>query len=229
MSWRIGDSIRRRSGRGGASTPHGAPRPAAAIRWLGLALVFALVAFGTGYAIAAMVLFPAPPETDAGLAVPSLVGRSADDAQRQLRERGLEVAEILELPHPDRPAGVVIAQSPLAGQRLRPGGGVSLGVSSGPARARVPDVSGLPADRAAALAGMVGFEVEQRLEESESPAGTVIRIEPAPGTELTVPAPLVLIVSSGPPALPVDSLAPELVPPPDTLPRDTVPPMQPGR
>ena len=75
---------------------------------------------------------------------------------------------------------------------------------------------------------MVGFEVEQRLEESESPAGTVIRIEPAPGTELTVPAPLVLIVSSGPPALPVDSLAPELVPP-DTLPRDTVPPMQPGR
>lgn len=196
MSWRMGDSIRRRSGR------------------------------GTGYAIAARVLFPPPPETDAGLAVPSLVGRSADDARRQLQERGLEVAEVLELPHPDRPAGVVVAQSPLPGQHLRPGGGVSLGISSGPPRARVPDVTGLLAERAAALAGMVGFQVEQRSEESELPAGTVIRIEPAPGTELVVPASLALIVSSGPPVLPEDSLAPELVPQ-DTLVQDTVPPFPP--
>src|SRR5690606_41360788 len=100
-------------------------------------------AFGTAAALAARVLCPPPPETDAGVAVPALVGRSADDAQRQLRERGLEVAEVIELPHPDRPAGVVIAQSPLAGQRLRPGGRVSLGVSSGPPRARHPDVTGL--------------------------------------------------------------------------------------
>src|SRR5690606_1541985 len=226
MSWRMGDSIRRRSGRGTGRAPRGGARPGAAARWLGFALLIALVAFGTGYAIAARVLFPPPPETDAGLAVPSLVGRSAADARRQLQERGLEVAEVLELPHPDRPAGVVVAQSPLPGQHLRPGGGVSLGISSGPPRARVPDVTGLLAERAAALAGMVGFQVEQRSEESELPAGTVIRIEPAPGTELVVPASLALIVSSGPPVLPEDSLAPELVQQ-DTLVQDTVPPFPP--
>src|SRR5690606_39580482 len=114
MSWRMGDSIRRRSGRGTGCAPRGGARPGAAARWLGLALLFALVAFGTGYAIAARVLFPPPPETDAGVAVPSLAGRSADDAQRQLRERGLEGAEVIELPHPAGPAGGVIAQSPLA-------------------------------------------------------------------------------------------------------------------
>lgn len=228
MTWRMGDSIRRRTGRGGASSAGGGPRLAGAARWLGFAVLLALVAFGAGYAVAAMVLFPAPPETDAGIAVPSLVGRSVEDARRQLGERGLDVADIMELPHPERPAGVVVAQSPLAGQRLRPGGRVSLGVSSGPPRARVPDVTGLIAARAAALAGMAGFEVEQRLEESELPAGTVIRIEPAPGTELEVPAPLTLIVSSGPPAVPVDSLAPDFVPP-DTLPQDTVPAVQASR
>jgi len=225
MSSRIGDSIRRRSGhRASRGAGGGAPLGAAA-RWLGLALLVALVAFGTGYAVAARVLFPPPPESDAGIAVPSLVGRSADDARDELRERGLEVVEVIELPHPDRPAGVVIAQSPLAGQRLRPGGRVSLGVSSGPPRARVPDVTGLLAERAAALASMAGFQVEQRFEESELPIGTVIGIEPAPGTEVIVPAPLALIVSSGPPALPEDSLAPDLAPP-DTLVRDTLPPVR---
>lgn len=228
MSWRIGDSIRRRTGSGTSRAPRGGAPLGPVARWLGLALIFALVAFGTGYAIAARVLFPPPPETDAGVAVPSLVGRSADDARRELSERGLDVAEVLELPHPDRPAGVVIAQSPLAGQRLRPGAGVSLGISSGPPRARVPDVTGLLAERAAALASMAGFQVEQQFEESELPAGTVIRIEPEPGTELLVPAPLALIVSSGPPPLPEDSLAPELVPP-DTLAGDTLPPVERGR
>src|SRR5690606_31207676 len=102
----------------------------------------------------------------------------------------------------------------------RPGAGVTLGVSAGPPRARVPDVGGLHADRAAALAAMRGFEVDRRLEESDAPAGTVIGIEPEPGTELVVPAPLVLVVSSGPPALPLGSLAPD-APPPDTAAPDT--------
>ncbi|MFO7259853.1 MAG: PASTA domain-containing protein [bacterium] len=222
MSWRMGDSIRRRSGRSAGSAPRGGTPRGAVARWLGAALLVALAAFGTGYAVAARVLFPPPPETDAGVAVPSLIGRSADEARRELRDRGLEVAEVIELPHPDRPAGVVIAQTPLAGQRLRPGGRVSLGVSSGPPRARVPDVRGLLAERAAALVVVAGFEVEQRWEESESPVGTVIGIEPAPGTEVIVPAPLTLLVSSGPPALPDDTLLPDLVPP-DTLAPDTLP------
>jgi beta-lactam-binding protein with PASTA domain len=215
VSWRLGDSIRRRR------EPIGW-RPSGAARWLGIALAAALLAFGTGYAIATVVLFPAPPENGAGIPVPGLAGRRLEEAERQLRERGLELGEVFELPHPDQPAGVVVAQSPLAGQQLRPGAQVSLGVSSGPPRARVPDVTGLTAERAAALARMIGFEVSQREEESEAPVGTVIRVEPAPGTEHVVPAPLVLVVSSGPPLPPPDTVVG------DTLGRDAVVPPVPG-
>ncbi|HEX7089622.1 MAG TPA: PASTA domain-containing protein [Longimicrobiales bacterium] len=215
MSWRLGDSIRRRH------APVGW-RPTGAARWLGIAFAAGLLAFGTGYAIAALVLFPAPAETGAGIPVPGLAGRRLEEAERQLRERGLEVGDVLELPHPDRPAGVVVAQSPLPGQQLRAGARVSLGVSSGPPRARVPDVTGLTAERAAKLAGMAGFEVSRREEESEAPAGTVIRVEPAPGTEHVVPAPLVLVVSSGPPLPPPDMAAG------DSLARDAPAPPAPG-
>jgi beta-lactam-binding protein with PASTA domain len=198
VSWRLGDSIRRRR------EPVGW-RPIGAVRWLGIALAAGLIAFGTGYAVATVILFPAPPENGAGIPVPALAGRRLEEAERQLREHGLEVGDVLELPHPDQPVGVVVAQSPLPGQQLRPGARVSLGVSSGPPRARVPDVAGLTAERAAALARMIGFQVSQREEESEAPVGTVIRVEPAPGTEHVVPAPLVLVVSSGPPLPPPDS------------------------
>lgn len=214
----IGESMRRRY-QGGARR---LPSVSIAKRnWLLLALAVVPACFGTGYALAAWVLFPAPESTaDGGVAVPRLVGRMLADAKAEAREFGLTIDEPLRISHAEEPEGAVIAQSPLAGQHLRPGGVVCVAVSAGRARAVVPDVAGLPAADAAALAELLGFSVNRRDEESRGPAGVVLRVEPAPGTERELPFALTLVVSFAPPPDPVVDSLPLLGVPVD---RDTAP------
>ena len=219
MSVRIGDSIRRRHGQR-TQPPKRRGFPWA--RWLAYFALAAAVAFGTGYAVSVHVLFPAPEQVTGGIPVPALAGRDVRDAKRELLELGLELGDVAEIPHPTVPTGIVVAQSPVAGQQLRPGASVGLGVSAGPVRVAVPDVTGFRAARAAALAARLGFAVEEIEEESLLPAGQVLRVEPAPGTPLELPSTIVLVISSGPPELdedllgvPVDTLDP--VPPADSV------------
>jgi beta-lactam-binding protein with PASTA domain len=62
--------------------------------------------------------------------VPSEVGQTSDDAQRDLAAKGFKPG-ILQVPS-DQPAGTVVAQSPSGGQ-ARKGTRVQLNISSGPA------------------------------------------------------------------------------------------------
>ena len=129
--------------------------------------------------------------------------------------RRLRVTESTQLAHPTQPPGIVIAQSPLAGQQLRSLGAVRLGVSSGLPRVPVPNVIGFSAERARAAMASVGFQTEEMTIEDEMPVGTVVRVSPPVGSDEPVPSRVLLYVSSGPP--------PQVVP--DTLaaPPDTVP------
>lgn len=195
----LGESLRRRWGagmRGGGrlSMPDWAVR----VRWAAVALAALLACFGTGYALAVYVIFPAPGEAGTGTPVPELVGRRLAEAERELEARGLTVAEVVPIPHPRAPEGEVIAQSPLPGQWLRPGGAVRLGVSAGKPRNRVPEVTGLTAENAAAMLERAGFEVRRREELAPVEKGRVVRTEPAGGTVLELPAQVRLIVSAGP-------------------------------
>ncbi|HEX6558401.1 MAG TPA: PASTA domain-containing protein, partial [Longimicrobiales bacterium] len=115
--------------------------------------------------------------------------------------------------HPSRPRGVIIAQSPLPGQQLRTAGAVRLAISAGKPRVAVPNVIGFTLERATSVLASIGFQVEPREEQSDQPAGTVIRVSPPAGTELITPARVTLVISSGPPPAPPDT-APV---PPDTL------------
>jgi serine/threonine-protein kinase len=175
--------------------------------WLPALLAAITLPFAIGYAVAVLVLFPAPEVVAVGIPVPELVGLRADQAEARLREAGLGGLEITELPHPDRAAGVVMAQSPLPGQQLRAGAAVRVAVSSGPPRAVVPDIIGFSAERAAELLTRLGFDVLRQDEESEEALGRVLAIQPAPGSERELPATVTLVVSAG---LPL---------PPDTFPR----------
>jgi beta-lactam-binding protein with PASTA domain len=195
----LGESLRRRWGArmrvgGRLSMPDWAMR----VRWAAIALAALLASFGTGYALAVYVIFPAPEEAGTGTPVPELVGRRLAEAERELEARGLTVAEVVQIPHPRAPEGEVIAQSPLAGQWLRPGGAVRLGVSAGKPRNRVPEVTGLTAQNAAAMLERAGFEVRRREELSPLEKGRVVRTDPAGGTVLELPARVTLIVSAGP-------------------------------
>ncbi len=204
----LGDSVRRRQRKPRNAKNGDAPRsrrtkrkPSRLWAWVIAAL---LLPFGVGYAVAALVLFPPTEEQAAaatGVAVPDLEGRTSGEAERDLAELGLTLTGATELPHPDAEPGEIIAQDPLPGQYLRPGGGVRVAVSSGPPRARVPDVVGFPLERARAMLQRLGFEVASVERQSETPTGRVIGIAPEPGTEQRLPATVTLVVSVGQPVM----------------------------
>jgi serine/threonine-protein kinase len=161
---------------------------------LGAILIPALI----GYLLAVFLLFPAPDVAAQGIAVPSVVGKTVEDARAEVLAAGLGTLEITRLPHPDAAEDIITAQSPLAGQQLRDGASVRVAVSSGVPRVTVPNLADFPADRAAALLTRLGFRVQRNEEESEAEVGRVIRQDPAPGTVVAVPARVVIWVSSGP-------------------------------
>ena len=136
-----------------------------------------LVTFGIGYLFATRVMFPPQEVLAAGIVVPSVAG---------------------SLPHPDRAPGIIIAQAPLPGQQLRAGASVDVGVSAGRARTPVPDVIGLPEQIAMSLLQQLGFSVDLQRREARALPGNVIATEPAPGTEIFLPARVAVLISAGP-------------------------------
>lgn len=203
----LGDSVRRRTrpARRRAARPQEERRilPAWGWRtWVPLLAAAAILPFLIGYAAAVFALFPAPPTSGGGIAVPDLVGRPLQDANRALSAAGLGPIETTRLPHPTEPAGSVIAQSPLPGMQLRAGAGVRVAVSTGVPRAAVPDVVGFTEGRAAALLQRLGFAVARQIEASEEETGRVVRTNPESGVELSLPARVTIYVSDGSLALP---------------------------
>ena len=216
----MGDSIRRRTG-GGRPRGERKPRRARAgagpsldwKRWLLWGLGAATFAFLLGWIVATQILFPKPALARDEVAVPDLAGMTLAEAEEELANARLEVGRVREMAHPDAARGEVVAQDPVSGQRLRPGGEVRLAVSRGRARVTVPDLVGMPIDAALELARRVGFEPQRVDEPTIEEAGTVLRTEPAAGGQTELPARLVLVASAG-------GLAPPDTAPPVTDPID---------
>lgn len=194
----LGDSMRRRH-RVGTDDGRGRRPPARWGRWLGIGIIAAAIAFGGGYGAAALVLFPAPERGQAGVAVPELVGLSLTEARRQLALQELEAGDVVELPAPDRPEGVVLAQSPVPGQQLRAGARVRLAVSAAASEVIVPDVQGFDGGEATELLEQLGFGVRRTEEQADAPRGRVLRTRPTPGTRLEAGGVVQLVVSAGEP------------------------------
>lgn len=219
----LGDSVRRRQPRGRAPASGRAGRKSGGSRFAVwkpflIALPIALlVPAAIGYLIAVFVLFPPTESSEGGIPVPRLIGQSVSDAQFAVADAGLGELQVSQQPHPDAPAGQVVAQSPLPGQQQRAGASVRVALSSGPPRAPVPDVVGFSAERAESLLRRAGFTVDVVRQDDRAPAGRVLRTTPARGEESMLPSRVTLVVSEGPPpVLPQDTLAPPTLPP-DTL------------
>jgi serine/threonine-protein kinase len=126
--------------------------------------------------------------------VPVLVGSQRSVAIQQIRSRGLSPAVAEEAS--DSPAGQVISQSPDAGSELEPGSTVSIVVSEGESRAKVPNVIGKlrrEAVEAMRAAGLGPF-VEEEETEVPSQVGRVIDQFPPPGKEVEEGAEVTLVV-----------------------------------
>jgi serine/threonine-protein kinase len=127
--------------------------------------------------------------------VPSVVGKTRDDAVSTLVNAGLKAQPVV-LVHSNRPEGTVTAQDPAGGTTVVQGSRVRINVSSGPADVSVPSVIGLSYDQASAALQNEGFAVRRTFVESDEPKGTVVDQSPSgsapPGSTID------LSVSKGP-------------------------------
>jgi serine/threonine-protein kinase len=189
---------------GASSAP---PRGGAVPRWA-ISLGVVALLFGAGYLIAAEWLFRTPAELATGplVEIPELVGMDTDDAQARVERLELEYTVRASVSHPQAPEGVVLAQSPLPGQLAKGGAPISVTLSRGPEIHVLPDVSGLSERQALIVLERLGFAARTEVREAQLAAGRSITTRPEAGTELAVPAEVVLIVSSGPAVMSVPDL-----------------------
>jgi serine/threonine-protein kinase len=154
-----------------------------------ISLVAGIVALAAGYLIAATVVFSSPDRTpEALIAVPDLIGESAESASEGTEAAGLSFRVTGEIHHPDEPVGNVIAQLPLPGQFAVSETEIQATLSLGPERVAVPDVTGLSESQAALVLGRLGFSTATRTTASQYRKGQVIRTEPEAGEMLPVPS-----------------------------------------
>ncbi len=133
--------------------------------------------------------------------VPSLSGRSLEDARRALEASGYRIAGITRIASGDT-ADTVLASIPPEGQPLGPGEGVRLLVSSGarsPARETLlPDLFGLSQEEALYILSVAELQAQVVRIASGAPEGTVIGQEPGPGVVLPRETVVRLLVAAQP-------------------------------
>jgi beta-lactam-binding protein with PASTA domain len=169
-------------------------------------LVAAAGGFLLAYLLVFFFVFPTSLVPD-DAKVPNVVGLLRDDAARRLRAAGFEAARGEEVFHAAAPTTTVLRQDPGPGGVEPKGTKVILDVSAGQRSASVPDVVGMTRPEAEAALTSAGFDVGEVVERgSNSPRGAVIGTSPAAATTLTIPAPVTLVVSSGPSAVTVPDL-----------------------
>ena len=127
------------------------------------------------------------------VAVPDVVGKAREEAERLLRGADLEPA-VTEREDAEAQPGTVLEQEPAAGSQLAKGRTVELVVAKEPAEVEVPGVIDAAEDDAIATLEDAGFEVSVEDAVADTPAedGIVLDQDPAPdstapnGSEVTL-------------------------------------------
>lgn len=140
-----------------------------------------------------------PPQSQAQVEVPDVIGQSASSAVSAVRDAGLE-ARVREVSSSER-SGTVVDQTPAAGTEVDEGTTVTLEVAKARPevqRIAVPDVVGSTAASARGELRSAGLSVSTVTVVSQEPAGTVIEQSPRAGAEVRKGTRVRLTVSAGP-------------------------------
>jgi len=136
------------------------------------------------------------------LPLPDVRGMEYGQCVALLKEKGFVVGDIVRVHSEERPAGVVIAQSPAAPALVAQGRPINLMVSLGPARVdgkvKVPNVLDRSEKVARQILGQSGLrvkEVKYRYTQL-TPSGMVMDMSPRPGEEVSEGSPVVLVVAT---------------------------------
>jgi len=130
--------------------------------------------------------------------VPKVEGIQLSEARERLDRAGFEEVDV-DRARSRAPLDTVIGQEPDAGEKAPREEPVSLTVSSGPGKVRMPSVRNQPRERAIKELNKVGLEVTEEPEASETvKEGLAIRTVPGAGTEVDRNSRVQLFVSTGP-------------------------------
>lgn len=166
-----------------------------------LSVLGVLLVAGIGIA-AYMILNPPEPEVET-VAVPNVVEMTQAEAQSALTEVNLEY-KIEQVSSADVEVGSVVSQDPPAGELVELQSVVTLGISSGPDSAVVPDLIGMTeeeADKALEDAGFTGkikFEPDDpETEPKDAEKGTVTEVDPDAGSEVAPDQEITVKIATG--------------------------------
>ncbi|WKX10771.1 Stk1 family PASTA domain-containing Ser/Thr kinase [Streptomyces sp. NL15-2K] len=136
--------------------------------------------------------------TDSTVAVPNLVGTAQKDAEAQLTNSDLKVGTITPKPCEDQAKGNVCDQDPDPKTKVDKNSTVNLVVSTGAPKVTVPDVQGLSYEKAKSQLEDKGFDVDQKIQESDREPGVVIGQDPGGDTEQEKGSTITLTVAKAP-------------------------------
>jgi beta-lactam-binding protein with PASTA domain len=114
--------------------------------------------------------------------VPDVVGDDRADARGTIEDAGLRVT--IHEQESSQPKDKVISQSPGAGSTVAKGSRVTITVSKGVEKVRVPDVGGQSEDDARSTLEDAGFTVRVLTKQSNETEGTVVDQSPSAGSEV---------------------------------------------
>ncbi len=190
-----------RTGRRGTVTGASAtPPPRRRRRWLARVAVLLVLLAALGAGLEGWWL-----GSGRYISAPSVTGLARSAAVSRLQAAGLRIRWGQPVFRDDVARGLVAAADPAAGQRVRRGGTVTLGLSNGPLTARVPQLTGvdLGAARAALARLRLGADPGPAEWSDTLPSGRVIRTVPAAGSTVRHDTRVTVVLSRGRQPVPV--------------------------
>jgi serine/threonine-protein kinase len=163
-----------------------------------VALVIAVLVVFVAVALLVKSLFH---DSTSAIAVPNVVGETQQAALNNLTAVGLAPKVVAQTPQGqdgnDQPSGKVYAQSPVDGFTVKKGTEIDLKVSTGIRQVQVPDVVGKQQDEATSALDALGLTVNTSMKDVPGTAGTVLDVEPKPGTTVGAGTAVTLTIVSG--------------------------------
>ncbi len=145
-------------------------------------------------------------EQTSQIRLPDVTGKSEEDAKSTLTNMGLKVVTV-SATSDNYDKGMVSEQNPTAGKKVDKDSTVTLTISTGSDKIKVPDVTGQTEDAATKTLKGAGLTVNVQYQYSSSAAkGVVISTDPAAGSKLAKNSQVTLLVSQGTKAVQVPSL-----------------------
>ena len=128
-------------------------------------------------------VFDGDTASNSQVAVPNVVGETESSARDLLGNVDLTIGKVTKQECEDQSKGKICSQTPDSKTKVDKNTTVDIVVSTGAPKVTVPDMEGLPYEKAKSDLEDKGFDVQQKTEESDRNPGVVISQDPEAGTE----------------------------------------------